>query len=385
MRTTMPIRRPLHKKNKAGATDQFRAQMLDWYDAHARILPWRTPPLAQQGAGKTGRFTANPYHVWLSEVMLQQTTVQAVIPYFGKFVDKWPTINDLANAPTDDVMTAWAGLGYYARARNLHKCAQVVSRENKGKFPNSLEKLKELPGIGDYTAAAIAAIAFNQPATVIDGNVDRVVSRYFAITDPMPTSKPQIRAMAATLSEGRTDRPGDFAQAMMDLGATICIPKAPKCEFCPVRGGCAGFLQGIAANLPAKTAKKPQPQRWGMIYWVINATGDAVLLEKRPEKGMLGGMVGFPTTEWVDRPKSKKAAIGDYVADCYPKLKRVDGPVGNVRHTFTHFDLDLIGVRVVAGRGFKPDHGQFWHPIDDVGAIGFPTLFKKFVRLCIIK
>lgn len=382
MPTTMPIPRPSHKKKEGAQTDLFRAQMLAWYDTHARVLPWRGSP----SAGPC--FTANPYHVWLSEVMLQQTTVQAVIPYFGKFVDKWPSVHDLAMAPSEEVMTAWAGLGYYARARNLHKCAQVVSRENKGKFPNTLEELKKLPGVGDYTAAAIAAIAFDLPATVIDGNVDRVISRYFAVTDPLPGSKPEIRALAAGLADGRTDRPGDFAQSMMDLGATVCIPKNPRCDLCPVRDGCAGRAQGIAAELPAKAPKKAQPQRWGLIYWITNPAGDAVLLERRPDTGMLGGMVGLPTTEWADRPVikgRKKPDIMDYVTDRYPGLERVRDNPGAIRHTFTHFDLDLIGVVGKAKKGFVAEPGQFWHPLAELSEIGFPTVFKKFVNLCILK
>ena len=378
----MPIRRDSHKKNAQAQTDQFRCQMLDWYDRHARVLPWRAKPC------KDGIFTSNPYYVWLSEIMLQQTTVSAVIPYFGKFVDKWPTIHDLAMAPVEEIMTAWAGLGYYARARNLHKCAQHVSRENAGIFPNTLEELKELPGIGDYTAAAIAAIGFNQPATVIDGNVDRVISRYYAITDPLPVSKPQIRALAATLSDGRTDRPGDFAQSMMDLGATICIPQTPRCDLCPVRAGCAGRAQGVAATLPAKAPKKAQPQRWGMIYWIVDPSGEQVLLERRGDSGMLGGMVGLPTTEWADCPipkGRKRANILTHIADRYAHLPHNNDTLGHVRHSFTHFDLELIGVGVVADAGFAPEFGQFWHPIARLDEIGFPTLFKKFVKLCIIK
>jgi A/G-specific adenine glycosylase len=316
--------------------------------------------------------------------MLQQTTVPAVIPYFGKFVDKWPTVQDLAAAADDDVMQAWAGLGYYARARNLLKCARVVTEQHGGHFPQSYEALIALPGIGDYTAAAILAIAFNVPATVIDGNVDRVVARYFAVSEPLPDSKPLIRRHATFLFEEQDGcgRPGDFAQAMMDLGATICTPRSPDCRLCPVASGCEGFKGGMAASLPAKRPKKIPPRRAGYVYWIINCKGD-VLLEKRPVKGLLGGMTGLPTTEWVDWPD---------VADKWPEISHISaiktcktlgmGDAVVVRHVFTHFRLELRGVFLHAPvSGFSLPEGLFWAPLSSIAKIGFPTVFKKFVRL----
>lgn len=363
MPKTMPAAKAVRKGDKF---DQkaFRASLLKWYDRHARVLPWRYTPGNK----------ANPYHVWLSEVMLQQTTVQAVIPYFGKFVDKWPTVKKLAAAKDEEVMHAWAGLGYYARARNLLKCARAVASEYKGIFPESLSELKNLPGIGDYTSAAIGAIAFDIPATVIDGNVDRVVSRYFAIQDPLPDSKPEIREQAKRMFEGDVKRPGDFAQAMMDLGATICTPKSPKCGVCPVAEQCQARILGIAAELPRRKEKAAQPKRAGYIYWVTNAKNE-VLFETRPAKGLLGGMTGLPTSDWGPPGKINHISamkVGDD-AVMSKNLK--------IRHTFTHFDLELSGVIMRAPRGFKPAPNQFWVSPADIPDLGFPTVFKKFVRL----
>lgn len=343
----------------------FRRSLLDWYDAHARVLPWR------YRAGNT----ANPYHVWLSEVMLQQTTVQAVIPYFGKFVDKWPTVQKLAAAPDDHVMTAWAGLGYYARARNLLKCARIVSKDYNGVFPRTLEGLKALPGIGDYTAAAIAAIAYDYPATVIDGNVDRVVSRYFAIQDPLPDSKPEIRERAKLMFEGaKVSRPGDFAQAMMDLGATICIPKTPRCGVCPVRQNCQGRIKGLQNELPMRKEKAARPKRIGYIYWVQNSKGH-ILFEKRPDSGLLGGMNGFPTTEWKSSGRVSHISAMK-IPDNYKMIRNL-----KVYHTFTHFDLELQGIVLDAPKGFRCKPDQFWVPVEEIHILGLPTVFKKFARL----
>lgn len=365
MPKTMPaVKFP--RKNDKFEQAAFRAALLKWYDRHARVLPWRY----------TLGNKANPYYVWLSEVMLQQTTVQAVIPYFGKFVDKWPTVQKLAAAKDEEVMGAWAGLGYYARARNLLKCARVVTTDHKGVFPESFEELKELPGIGDYTAAAIAAIAFNFPATVIDGNVDRVVSRIFAILAPLPDSKPEIRQRAKTVFEGKVKRPGDFAQAMMDLGATICTPKSPKCMICPVASQCQALALGIAAELPRRKEKAAQPKRAGYIYWITNAKGE-ILFETRPSKGLLGGMTGLPTSDWVT-PKAIKHISAIKIGDNALMSKDL-----KIRHTFTHFDLELLGVKLPAPRGFKPQPHQFWVAPDQITELGFPTVFKKFVSLMI--
>lgn len=354
MTGTMPV--PLKSRK---AAESFRAALLSWYDTHGRTLPWRV-----KNAGQL----ADPYHVWLSEVMLQQTTVPAVIPYFGKFVDKWPSVHDLAAAPDDAVMAAWAGLGYYARARNLLKCARVVSAELNGCFPSGVEDLKKLPGIGDYTAAAIAAIAFDRVATVIDGNVDRVVARYCAIETPLPAGKADIRTHATALYEGgKVTRPGDFAQAMMDLGALICTPKTPKCALCPVAATCAGRLRGVAADLPRKAPKKVRPKRYGYVYWIERADG-AVLLEKRPGRGLLGGMTGFPTSDWVDHISAIKLR---------DNATMMDGVA--VRHVFTHFELTLYGVRLSESDG-KIEDGRFWSWPDAV-VEAMPSLFRKFYRL----
>ncbi|MCB1531279.1 MAG: A/G-specific adenine glycosylase [Alphaproteobacteria bacterium] len=349
------------KNNKFSKKDvqEFRGQLLGWYDKHQRVLPWR----AKKGTA------ADPYHVWLSEIMLQQTTVGAVGPYFVKFLERWPDVHALAACPQEDLMSAWAGLGYYARARNLHKCAKVVSEELGGEFPQESEALKKLPGIGEYTSAAIAAIAFNKPATVVDGNVERVMARIFAIKKPLPKSKPDLKQAAAQFFDGFDARPGDLAQAFMDLGATICIPKAPRCSLCPVSGLCAGYAQGIAATLPRKEKKTPNPQKHGHVYWITNDNQE-VLLHRRPEKGMLGGMLGLPTSEWVER-KEKISAL-EFVKHTPQKV--------SIHHSFTHFDLEL---KLANAQADDIPHSEeyFWEKIANVRANDFPTLFKKALKL----
>lgn len=313
-------------------------KLLAWYDRHARILPWRVPP----GAGP-----ADPYRVWLSEIMLQQTTVAAVKAYFLRFTDLWPRVQDLAAAEDAQVMAEWAGLGYYARARNLLACARAVAA--MGGFPDTREGLATLPGIGPYTSAAIAAIAFDLPETVVDGNVERVVARLFAVQTPLPAAKPQLTALAATLTPAR--RPGDHAQAMMDLGATICTPRSPACSICPVLADCAARAQGIAAELPRKAPKKPKPERRGTVW--IGFANDAVLVETRPPKGLLGGTLAFPSGGW-DGTELPPPAIADW------------REIGLVRHVFTHFALDLTVMtadldgpasrgRLMALRDFRDD------------------------------
>ena len=372
MARTMPIPPDSRKKSKL-TPHAFRRDLLGWYDRHARVLPWRA---------KGGK-QPDPYHVWLSEVMLQQTTVQAVIPYFVKFVDKWPSVQALAAARDEDLMQAWAGLGYYARARNLLKCARAVVSDHAGRFPDQLDGLKALPGIGDYTAAAISSIAFNQVATVIDGNVDRVVSRWFAIETPLPDSKPEIRRLAATLFDyPDAERPGDFAQAMMDLGATICIPKTPRCGVCPVSAHCQARLKGIAAELPRRKEKAAQPRRAGYIYWITRQNGD-VLFETRPGKGLLGGMVGLPTSDWVGWTAGKNAFPEISHISAMKNVQNMDVRENlKIRHTFTHFDLELRGIVVQANaRTVKPTENQFWVTPDEIEALGLPTVFRKFTRL----
>ncbi|WP_299906882.1 A/G-specific adenine glycosylase [uncultured Paracoccus sp.] len=287
--------------------------LLAWYDRHARVLPWRVPP----GAG-----VADPYRVWLSEIMLQQTTVAAVKAYFERFTALWPTVGALAAADDAQVMGEWAGLGYYARARNLLACARAVTAA--GGFPTTREGLQALPGIGPYTAAAISAIAYDLPETVVDGNVERVVARLFAVAEPMPGVKPRLRDLAATLTPAR--RPGDFAQAMMDLGATICTPRSPACGICPLIDHCAARAQGIAADLPRRAPKSEKPTRTG-IAWV-GRDGPRLLLERRAAKGLLGGTLAFPSTGWDG-------------SDVPPPGPADWREAGEVRHVFTHFNLIL--------------------------------------------
>ncbi|ATG48223.1 A/G-specific adenine glycosylase [Celeribacter ethanolicus] len=295
--------------------------LLDWYDGHARELPWRVSP-ADRAAG----IEPDPYRVWMSEIMLQQTTVAAVKAYFLRFTTLWPTVVDLADAEDERVMGEWAGLGYYARARNLLKCARVIRDEFNGIFPRTRAQLQALPGVGPYTSAAIASIAFDRPETVVDGNVERVVSRLFRVETPLPTAKGALTELAETLTP--QSRPGDYAQAMMDLGATICTPKSPACGTCPLTVDCAARRAGDQSRFPLKTPKKPKPTRHGHAYVGRTAAGEWVL-EKRPEKGLLGGMMGWPGTEWQEAHPPEPPFPGNWQ------------DLGEVRHTFTHFHLIL--------------------------------------------
>ena len=335
--------------------------LLHWYDAHARVLPWRSAP---------GAPPPDPYRVWLSEVMLQQTTVAAVQPYFTRFVARWPTVAALAAADEADVMAAWAGLGYYSRARNLIACAREVAR--LGGFPDDEVGLRALPGLGAYTAAAVAAIAFDRAAVVVDANVERVVARLFAITEPLPTSRPAIRAAAATITPDV--RPGDFAQAMMDLGATICTARNPRCLLCPLRGPCRAEAAGLAASLPAKLAKKAKPQRTGHAWWIER--DGMVWLVRRPGKGMLGGMRALPDDGWSAR------ADGDATPPFAGNWRKG----GVVRHGFTHFDLDLQLMLCDGAEIAKPWRGdaagEFW-PVATIDAAGLPTVFAKAAQLAL--
>jgi A/G-specific adenine glycosylase len=340
-------------------------RLLSWYDLNARILPWRVPP--------GGR--PDPYHVWLSEVMLQQTTVAAVGPYFRAFIKQWPTVGALAAAPLDAVLVAWAGLGYYARARNLHKCAQLVAARRDGVFPEDEETLRTLPGIGDYTAAAIAAIAFGRPAVVMDGNIERVIARLFAVRDPLPGVKPILKNLAFRLTPER--RPGDYAQAAMDLGATVCTPKQPACILCPWRDDCEGRRLGIAESLPAKIAKPERPVRRGVAFWATRSDG-AVLLRRRPEKGLLGGMMEIPSTPW--RSEAWKVAEALTAAPAAAEWRTLPG---SVLHTFTHFRLELA---VFAGRVRMPELAKgLWCPLDALDGQALPSLMRKVVRHALAK
>ncbi|MEM7439653.1 MAG: A/G-specific adenine glycosylase [Pseudomonadota bacterium] len=334
--------------------------LLDWYDQHARLMPWRVPP-GERMAG----VVPDPYHVWLSEVMLQQTTVAAVKSYFEAFVTRWPAVTDLAAAEDEEVMRAWAGLGYYARARNLLKCARVVANDLGGVFPSTEADLLKLPGVGPYTAAAIASIAFDRRAVVLDGNVERVMARIYRVEEPLPHSKERLRSLADGLTPNR--RPGDYAQAVMDLGATICTPKRPACGICPWMIGCTARVIGDAEQLPKKLPKTKKPIRVGVCFVAQHLDG-SVLLEKRPDKGLLGGTLGWPGTVWAAE-----------LADVTPPLKADWQTIGEVRHTFTHFHLRME-VRVARGVLSTPEVGA-WR--DDVAPDDLPTVMKKAWKLAL--
>lgn len=329
--------------------------LLRWYDKHRRELPWR--------AARSER--ADPYRVWLSEIMLQQTTVAAVIPYYEGFLARWPDVGSLAAAEDVDVMRAWAGLGYYARARNLLSCARRVAFELDGRFPDTEESLRALPGIGAYTAAAIAAIAFERRAVVVDGNVERVVSRLFAIKTPLPQSRPEIRRRADELTPQR--RPGDFAQAMMDLGATICTPRQPACMICPLNAACEARRMGRQLELPRRAAKAARPSQHGAVFVGMRADG-AILLRTRPATGLLGGMTDFPG-RW-DLGDTDPLDAAPFPADWQA--------IGAVTHGFTHFDLRLDVYRAAAAPGAHPaDLTCRWVTPGDLEREAFPTLMRK--------
>ncbi|MCW2308229.1 A/G-specific adenine glycosylase [Rhodobium gokarnense] len=338
--------------------------LLDWYDRNARKLPWRVGP----GDRKLG-VVPDPYHVWLSEIMLQQTTVAAVGPYFHAFLRRWPELADLAAAKTDDVMAAWAGLGYYSRARNLKKCAEVLAAEHGGKFPETEAGLLSLPGIGPYTAAAISAIAFDRPATVVDGNVERVVARLFAIDTPLPDAKPELKRLAATLTP--STRPGDFAQGMMDLGATICTPTRPACALCPFLGSCKAQSEDQPDRFPVKGAKTPKPTRKGAAF-VCRRKDGAILLTRRPPKGLLGGMAEVPTTAWT------ADFDPDGALDAAPFSANWRQATGPVRHVFTHFRLELDVYAAEIGKAPAPD-GHWWEPAATLDEAALPTVMRKVI------
>ncbi len=342
--------------------EEIGRSLLAWYDVHARTLPWRVPPeKAQRGV------RADPYRVWLSEVMLQQTTVAAVAGYYAAFTARWPRIQDLAAADDADVMAAWAGLGYYARARNLLKCARIVTAEHGGRFPETEAGLRALPGIGAYTAAAIAAIAFDRQATVLDGNVERVMARLFAVEAPLPGAKERLRGLAARLTPPA--RPGDHAQAVMDLGATICTPRRPVCSLCPLCGDCRAAAAGIAATLPRKTPKAVKPTRRGIVYFARRPDG-AVLLEDRPPKGLLGGMRGLPSSDWtVADPEPAPPCTAAWTVT-----------PGAVRHTFTHFHLILDLAQAEVAATTRPLRGRFLSP-EEAPAQSLPTVMRKAYQL----
>ena len=334
----------------------LQGALLAWYDRHHRDLPWRVGPAARAGGAR-----ADPYRVWLSEVMLQQTTVAAATGHFHAFTRAWPRVEALAAAPVEEVLAAWAGLGYYARARNLHACARVVADAHGGRFPDTEAELARLPGIGPYTAAAVAAIAFDRSAVVVDGNVERVMARLFAVEETLPQAKPALRAHAAALTPRA--RPGDHAQALMDLGATVCTPRSPACMVCPLRRWCAGHAAGLAASLPRKAPKAPKPIRRG-ICWLAEDGAGRVLVTRRPERGLLGGMLALPSTDWAeDPPVAAPPVAADWQA------------AGEVRHTFTHFHLRLGVMRArcahLPGEAMQAPAAE----------AAMPTVFAKVLRL----
>jgi len=343
------------------------AALLAWYDHHRRTLPWRAP--------KGER--ADPYRVWLSEIMLQQTTVRAVAPYYARFLGRWPDVRTLAAAPLDEVLKAWAGLGYYARARNLHACARAVVERHGGEFPAGEAELRTLPGVGDYTAAAIAAIAFDAPASPVDGNIERVVARLFAVEELLPAAKRPLRRLARAITPQQ--RAGDFAQAMMDLGATICSPKRPACALCPWNQSCAAFARGDAETFPRRTPKREGALRRGAAFVVRRADG-YLLVRTRPAKGLLGGMTEVPTTVWSadfdEGDALKHAPISLPARQMEIPWHRIPGVV---RHVFTHFPLELsVYVSDVAADMPAPK-GARWAKISELGGEALPSLMRKVV------
>ncbi|MGN6467273.1 MAG: A/G-specific adenine glycosylase [Rhizobiaceae bacterium] len=341
--------------------------LLAWYDRHHRELPWRTPPADLKRGQRP-----DPYRVWLSEIMLQQTGVETVKPYFVKFVEKWPDVGALAAAPVEEVMKAWAGLGYYSRARNLKKCADEVAGRLEGAFPRSEAGLKALPGIGDYTAAAIGAIAFDLRTAVVDGNVERVVARLAAIERPVREAKREIREIVEEMTPPY--RPGDFAQAMMDLGATICTPRRPACFLCPLRENCAALESGEPERFPVQTAKAEKPRRVGAAFVAVRPDG-AILLRRRPETGLLGGMKDVPTTDWTARRDG-----GTRIEDApFPADWR---HAGAIVHVFTHFALELQVYRAEAAAIEAPE-GHWWSPLGEIRDEALPTVMKKAIEAAV--
>ncbi len=342
-------------------TSQVRGALLAWYDARSLALPWRTPP------GES----PDPYAVWLSEIMLQQTTVAAVLPRYRRFIEHWPDVQALAAADLKDVLAEWAGLGYYARARNLHACARLVVSVHEGRFPKDPVVLRTLPGIGAYTAAAIAAIAFDVPVMPVDGNVERITCRLYAIEQPFPGAKPHVASCAAMLQSAH--RPGDFAQSMMDLGRIICTPRKPACPVCPLQGSCQAHARGLAMQLPRRERKKEKPHRKGTAFLLYNTSGQ-VLLRRRPLSGLLGGMPEFPSQGWDEAPS------------LWPDERPFSMEtrlLGQIRHVFTHFVLDLEvreGLQPLPVEEDLPA-GHFWVDPQKLASLGLPGLMRKVVRM----
>ena len=344
------------RHNTLNISDHAAPLLLAWYDQHRRSFPWRAAP------GQT----PDAYHVWLSEIMLQQTTTTAVVPYFEKFIRLWPDVKGLAAAPAADIMSAWAGLGYYSRARNLHACAAALA-ERQGRFPRDEADLRSLPGIGPYTAAAIAAIAFGQRAVVVDGNIERVITRLFTIETPLPAARPEIRAGMDRLTPDQ--RCGDFAQAMMDLGATICQPKRADCLICPLQPVCRAAKLANAEAFPRKLAKAARPERRGAVFYLRRSDG-AVLVRSRPPKGLLGGMTELPTTDWTPDFIPDEAVKFAPLAANWHKSHAV------IRHIFTHFALELTLFQAETADVPAPDSYR-WMPRERLEQEAWPTLMRK--------
>ncbi len=330
--------------------------LLDWYDRSGRSLPWRIRPEDRRRGA-----VADPYAIWLSEIMLQQTTVPHATPYWFRFLELWPRVEDLAAAPRDDVMREWAGLGYYARARNLHACARHVASELGGRFPETLDGLKALPGVGEYTANAILAAAFDQPANVVDGNVERVITRLYRVETPMPKAKPEIRRLAGDIAS--IDRPCDYAQAIMDLGATVCTPRNPDCPACPWQTACAAHQVGDMTRFPVKAPKRSKPVRTGTAWLVRGENG--IWLRQRPDEGLLGGMMEVPSSEWVEQAEP---VIPPFEADWADR--------GEVRHVFTHFELRLTVREAAAHAGWRPNEG-IWADDAALEQAALPSVMRK--------
>ena len=355
-------------KNKAGENtiekqinaNDLETRLLAWYSIHRRNLPWRAAPDS----------TPDPYHVWLSEIMLQQTTVAVVRDYFLRFIAAWPAVEDLAKASLDEIFHKWQGLGYYSRARNLHRCAQILTQDFKGILPSQEATLLTLPGIGPYTAAAIAAIAYEQPMVPVDGNVIRVFSRLFALETPLPDLKNEVQSLVKPFAPSQ--RRGDFAQGLMDLGSLICRPRKPLCAVCPLQEICKGHLSGIAGQLPRPAKKALKPVRYGVVFWLENPQGK-ILLEKRPDKGLLAGLMGLPGTVWRETPWPLKEALRHAPAGA----KGWATLPYTVRHTFTHFHLVLT---IVKGRTGLVCADGIWDRAENFKDYAFPTVMKKVIH-----
>jgi A/G-specific adenine glycosylase len=354
-----PSKKPELVEGRSGPRLRVAGKLLAWYDIHRRVLPWRAPK----------GMKADPYRVWLSEIMLQQTTVQAVAGYYRKFLERWPTVRDLAAAPQDQVLAAWAGLGYYARARNLHAAAKIVANEMGGRFPDTADSLRRLPGVGLYTAGAIAAIAHDERQAAMDANAERVIARLYAVETPMPAAKAELHRLGLALVPARA---GDFAQALMDLGSALCTPRRPACPNCPLTDDCLARRRGLQEQLPVKAPKTARPLKRGAAFVVTDRSG-AVLLVRRPDKGLLASMLEPPLGAWTNTFPSRQAALKQAPFEAEWKKRP-----GLVRHGFTHFELEI---EVYAARlSRRPRVGGQWIPQESLGAVALPTVMKKIVE-----